>query len=84
MNILESAYGRFNVYVNHLSTPDQNLIHLSFVDKDNKTQVVLMKQIGGKWFFADPTSIPLWIISLQEQFDVLIKKDNLQNYHQSV
>jgi hypothetical protein len=84
MNTLESVYGRFNIYVNQLPPPDDDLIHLSFVDKDNKTQVVLMRKIAGKWFFADPKSLPLWIISLQEQFDVLIKKDNLQNYHQSV
>lgn len=78
MNILESAYGRFNVYVNHVPS-NEDLVHLSFVDKTNKTQVVLMRQIGDKWFFADPQSIPLWIISLQEQFDGLIKKEILQN-----
>ena len=78
MNILESAYGRFNIYVNNVPSND-DLVHLSFVDKSNKTQVVLMRQIGGKWFFTDPQSIPLWIVSLQEQFDALIKKEILQN-----
>ena len=79
MNILESAYGRFNIYVNQVATLNEDLVHLSFVDKNNQTQIVLMRQTAGKWFFADPQSVPHWINSLREQFDALIQKEILQN-----
>lgn len=72
MNIMETSYGRFHIYVNHLPSHDENLVHLSFVDKNNKTHIVLMRQLNSKWFFADPGALPHWIIGLQEQFDILV------------
>lgn len=83
MNILETSYGRFHIYVNYLPSEDENLIHLSFVDKNNKTHIVLMRQLNGKWFFAEPEALPHWIISLQERFDILITGEILRNYQPS-
>lgn len=80
MNILETSYGRFHIYVNYLPSQDENLIHLSFVDKDNKTHIVLMRQVNGKWLFAHPETLPHWIISLQEQFDILATKELIRNH----
>ncbi|MBO9682292.1 MAG: hypothetical protein J7502_06435 [Flavisolibacter sp.] len=80
MNILETSYGRFHIYVNYLPSQDENLIHLSFVDKNNKTHIVLMRQLNGKWFFANPETLSDWIIGLEEQFDILITGEILKNY----
>jgi hypothetical protein len=84
MNILETSYGRFHIYVNYLPSQDENLAHLSFVDKNNKTHIVLMRQLNGKWFFADPEALPHWIVSLQQQFDTLVTGEILRNYQPSV
>jgi hypothetical protein len=84
MNILETSYGRFHIYLNYLPSPDENLAHLSFVDKSNKTHIVLMRQLNGKWFFANPETLPHWIVSLQQQFDILVTGEILRNYQPSV
>lgn len=83
MNKLETSYGRFHIYVNCLSAEDENLIHLSFVDKNNKTHVVLMRQVNSKWVFAHPEALPHWIISLEEQFDTIATKELTRNYQSS-
>jgi hypothetical protein len=83
MNTLETNYGRFNIYVNYLPSQDGNLIHLSFVDKNNKTYVVLMRQLNGRWIFAYPDTLPDWIINLEDRFDTLVTGEILRNYQSS-
>ncbi len=84
MNILGTTYGRFHVYINHLPSEEENLVHLSFVDKNNKTHIVLMRQLNGKWFLAHPGTLPHWIANLEEQFDILITKELLRSYQPAI
>lgn len=78
MEILETSYGTLSVYVNPLISSEENLFHLSFVDKNNKTHSILMKEDDGKWMFADPVSVPDWITGLHQQFNTLISKELLR------
>jgi hypothetical protein len=84
MDILETPYGRFHIYVNYLPSEDENLIHLSFVDKNNKTHIVLMRQFNNQWHFEHSEKLPHWIINLQHQFDILITREMIRSYHPSV
>jgi hypothetical protein len=43
-----------------------------------------MRQMNGKWFFANPETLSDWIIGLEEQFDILITGEILKNYQPSV
>jgi len=43
METLETFYWNFTIYLNRLTSPQENLLQISFVDKRNKTHVVLMR-----------------------------------------
>jgi hypothetical protein len=84
MNILETTYGRFHVYINYLLSEEENMAHLSFVDKNNKTHIVLMRQFNGKWLLVQPETLSHWIVNLEEQFDILITTELLRNYQPAI
>jgi len=74
METLETPYGNFTIYVNRLTLPEENLLHISFVDKRNKTHVVLMRHSMGNWVFRNIKNTPLWIVSMQDLLNDLILK----------
>lgn len=84
MEILETSYGTLSVYVNPLISSEENLFHLSFVDKANKTHSIFMKEDDGHWTFADPGSVPGWITGLHQQFNTLISKELLRMQREEV
>jgi hypothetical protein len=80
METLETSYGTFNVYVNYLTSSEESLIHISFVDKSGKTHIILMKRLAGTWVCINPEEIPQWILDLKEQFNALITREALRTY----
>lgn len=84
METLETAYGTFNIYVNRVVTQEEILLHLSFVDKQNKTHVVLMRFTTGKWSFDQPEKLSGWIVNLKEEFINAIAKNSIRELREGV
>ena len=76
MGTLETSYGNFSIYLNRLHG---NLFHISFVDKQNKTQFFLMRYQNDKWIFEGMNNLPDWISRMQDQLDTLIKRQLLKD-----
>lgn len=84
MELLETSYGTFNIYVNHVVTEEEILLHISFVDKQNKTHIVLMRYNSGKWLFDQPERYPDWILRLKDEFINLIAKNSIREFRDSM
>lgn len=84
METLETAYGTFNIYVNRVVTQEEILLHLSFVDKQNKTHIVLMRFTTGKWSFDQPEKLSGWIVNLKEEFINAIAKNSIRELREGV
>jgi len=82
METLQTAYGTFTVYLNHLNSDQENLFHISFICR-NKLHVVLMQESTEGWIFLIPQGLPAWIIELQGQFDLLITRELLRKHVQA-
>jgi len=78
MEVIQTAFGLFNVYLNRLNEPDENLYHISFVDKNNKLHSMQMHFADGKWIFVSPNTYPDWVTRLEKQFSDLIMKEILK------
>ena len=72
MEILQTPMGNFNVYINRLTSPQENTYHISFVDRNNKTYVVLMQRTRNEWVITNSQSLPQWIMDLQQQLCDLV------------
>lgn len=84
METLETAYGVFNTYVNRVITPEEILIHISFVDKQNKTHIVLLRFASGKWSFDKPEKHPGWVVDLKDEFINLIAKNSIRELREGI
>jgi hypothetical protein len=82
MEKLKTSYGVLNIYLNRIDSPDESLVHLSFVDKNNKAHIVLMKRRLDKYVFVEPEKLAGWIIDLQQQLNELIRRDFLEHHVQ--
>jgi hypothetical protein len=79
METLTTMYGNFNVYINQLFEAGEDIFHVSFIDKENKLQIVRMQMGLNKCSFVDPHGLPSWIIALEQQLsDIIIKQALLQ------
>jgi len=78
MEVIQTAFGLFNVYLNRLSEPDKHIFHISFVDKNNKLHSMRMHFADGKWVFINPEAYPDWLVRLEKQFSDLIMKEILK------
>jgi hypothetical protein len=78
MEFLQTPFGSFTVYLNRLSESQENNFHISFVDKNNRLHVVLVQWTEEKCIIANRESLPDWIVALQDQLDVMIRKELLQ------
>ena len=72
MEILQTPMGNFNIYINRLTSPQENIYHISFVDRNNKTYVVLMQRTRNEWVITNSQSLPQWIMDLQQQLCDLV------------
>ena len=84
METLETIYGTFNIYVNRVITPEEILLHISFVDKQNNTHIILMRFASGKWLFDEPERHPDWVIDLKDRFISLIAKNSLRELREDI
>ena len=84
MEVLDTIYGSFNVYVNRVVTEEEILLHISFVDKQNKTHIVLLKYILGRWSFDEPQKYPDWVIGLKDEFINLIAKNSIREFRSAL
>jgi hypothetical protein len=84
METLETTYGTFNIYVNRIVTQEEILLHISFVDKQNKTHIVLMRFTSGKWSFNEPEKLPGWIVNLKDEFINAIAKNSIRELREGV
>jgi hypothetical protein len=84
MELLETSYGTFNIYVNRIFTKEEILLHISFVDKQNKTHIVMMRYTSGKWSFDQPEKHPSWILHLKDEFVSLIAKNSIREFREAL
>jgi hypothetical protein len=84
MELLDTAYGTFNIYVNRIFTKEEILLHISFVDKQNKTHIVMMRYTSGKWSFDQPEKHPSWILHLKDEFVSLIAKNSIREFREAL
>lgn len=84
MELLETAYGTFSIYVNRVFTEEEILLHISFVDKQNKTHIVIMRYNSGKWLFDQPEKHPAWVIHLKDEFISLIAKNSIREFREAL
>lgn len=84
MELLDTAYGTFNIYVNRIFTEEEILLHISFVDKQNKTHIVMMRYTSGKWSFDQPEKHPSWILHLKDEFVSLIAKNSIREFREAL
>ena len=79
METIKTIYGTFNVYINSIHGIGEDLLHLSFVGKDKKLQIIIMHQLlSGKWEFDREDKYPDWIVSMKNTFDWIIAKQELK------
>lgn len=83
MEILQTPMGNFNVYINRLTSPQENIYHISFVDRNNKTWVVLMQRTLTGWSIINSQRLPGWIMDLQRQLFDLVSTDYLREHQSS-
>ena len=84
MELLETSYGTFNIYVNRIFTEEEILLHISFVDKQNKTHIVMMRYTSGKWSLDQPEKHPSWILHLKDEFVSLIAKNSIREFREAL
>ncbi|MGZ3952496.1 MAG: hypothetical protein ACXVBZ_13945 [Flavisolibacter sp.] len=84
MERIETSYGTFNVYLNRIVTPQGNLYHISFVDKQNKAQVAILTRYMNQWSFGNEQSLPDWIIGLKGQFEIFITRQFSSDFSSSM
>lgn len=84
MEVLDTSYGTFNIYVNRVVTEEEMLLHISFVDKQNKTHIVLMRYVSGKWSFDQPERYPAWVLGLRDEFINLIAKNSIREFRDAL
>jgi hypothetical protein len=84
MEILQTPYGNFLVYVNRLDHLQDNIYHVSFVDKDNKTQVILMQRTLDGWSVSSPQNLPGWLMGLQHQLCDVVQKEHQKELQESM
>jgi hypothetical protein len=75
MELLQTPFGSFPVYLNRLFESQEITFHVSFVDKNNKLHVVLMQCTAEKSIIMNRESLPEWIVALQDQLDVMIRTE---------
>jgi hypothetical protein len=80
MDTLKTPFGNFNVYINRLTAPKENIFHVSFVDKQNKTNTFLMHFNSEQWVFSDPSSVPSWFTEFEPELNNLITKECLKDF----
>jgi hypothetical protein len=80
METLKTPQGTFTIYINPLNSPEGRQFHISFIDKQNKLHIVLMKRKEGVWVLAEPEKHPDWIKDLHCKFDELIIREQLRTH----
>lgn len=79
MEKLQTLFGNLNVYINRLPAPEENIFHVSFVDKQNKTHSILMHYDSERWAFCHREQIPMWVTELENPLGDLISKEMVQD-----
>ena len=75
METIKTTYGTFNIYVNSIRGLAEDLLHISFVDKSKKLQIMVLQQsLSGQWEFDREDKYPDWIVSMKPFFDSAIAK----------
>lgn len=75
MKQIRTPYGVFNAYTNRL--PESNdTFNISFVDKNNKTHIVLLQCITDQWIMINAYIHPEWIVKLLPQFILMAEQEN--------
>lgn len=75
MKQIKTPHGTFAIYINRVTVDSREFHHLSFVDKENRVQIVLMQHAEGQWSFANEFQLPEWITSMRTWFITLIMQE---------
>ena len=84
MHIIRTSFGIFNVYINRLSAPDENIVHVSFVDHTNKTHAIHMHYNADHWVVSNPEAVPTWFSDFESKLDSLVTEQLAREYHSSL
>lgn len=84
MHIIRTNFGAFNVYINRLSAPDENIVHVSFVDHNNKTHAIEMQYSTDRWVVRHPETVPGWFNDFETKLDSVITEQLAREYHSSL
>lgn len=82
MEIIQTPYGNFNVYINTISSPQGLSYHISFVDKSKKTQIFTMEMVNNQLEFVNSLALPQWVSSLKDQFEGLVTKHRKREFQE--
>jgi hypothetical protein len=77
MKKLTTPFGSFNVYLNRLAETEEETFHISFVDKDNKVHIIMMKWASDTLSFVNVEQLPEWVFSMRQQLIDLIMHETL-------
>jgi hypothetical protein len=78
MEIIQTPFGSFNVYFNRISDSETDMYHISFVDKNNKLQIMQMQFVNNSWSFMNPELQPDWLLAMEKRFSDLVMKEVLK------
>jgi hypothetical protein len=71
---METPNGMVSLYFNGLLTADGIRYHISFVDREGKVHIIIMDEHKGRWKIINPQNYPEWIVSLESEFEILIRQ----------
>jgi hypothetical protein len=74
MKRIKTPYGSFNTYINRLPECDDTF-SISFVDKNNKSHIVLMQCICESWVMINAYLQTEWILKLLPQFILMVEQE---------
>jgi hypothetical protein len=69
---LETSKGPFIFHFNRIFTAGGVHYHISFIDKNRKSQAFNMSEDGGKWTFVNPDNLPDWMVTIEAKLGNVI------------